>query len=93
MQVLLGQSHNIGHETFLSGLDEVRRQVRHVHVTPPEREDHLHEGCDYESGQVGVVGGEDHLLLHEDCREDEPEGLGREGEMEDVTDLVQGMGV
>ena len=92
-QVLLVDAHDVRHEGLLRGFDEVGRQVGHVHVAPLEGQDHPHEGFYDECGEVLVVGGEDDLLFLQDGGEDGPEGVGGEGEVEDVANFVEGLAV
>ena len=69
------------------------RQVGDIHVAPFEGEYHPHDGLDYKSGEVGVIGGENDLLLHEDGWQDLPEGVRSEGQMEEIAEFVKGVGL
>lgn len=73
-EVLLGDTHNKGHEGFLCGFDQFQGEVGRVHITPLQRLYHLHQRLDDHDRKVGVTGGEDQLFLGEDGREDLAQG-------------------
>ena len=67
-QIFFRQTDNKRHETFLSRIKKMRRQIRNIHVAPFQRKNHPHYGLYHQCCQIGVVGCEYYLFLHEDRR-------------------------
>lgn len=79
LQVLPWNSYDEGHKALLRRLEEMVRQVWHIHIAPFQRQDHSHESFDDEGSQIAIVWSEDYLLFLKDSRQDLPKGRSAEG--------------
>ena len=75
-QIFFRQTNNKRHETFLSSIKKLRRQIRNIHVTPFQRQYHPHDGFYDQCCQIRVVRCEYYLFLHEDSRKNLSESMG-----------------